>query len=138
MKNKECLTCNEYKNCRNSFASWIFFIIGLIATIALRVITVLMHLNPVYGKMAWYLGVSGFFVFFVYKFRINLHRTKIINQREIVKKITDMRQLDKKDYEAIKTILCSLSSKKENINYLFIFGLSAIALVAALYMDVFK
>jgi len=39
-----------------------FFILGLIATISIRIVTVLMQLNPVYGKVAWYMGV-GFFNF---------------------------------------------------------------------------
>lgn len=70
MKNTKCLNCVEYKRCRDSYVSWIFFAIGLVATIAMRVVTVLIHMSPLYGKIAWYIGVGGFFVFFIYKFRI--------------------------------------------------------------------
>ena len=38
-------------------------IIGIIATIAIRIVTVLMHWNPFYGKLAWYIGVGGFIIF---------------------------------------------------------------------------
>ena len=137
MKNR-CITCSEYKNCNDSFASWIFFIVGLIATVAIRVVTVLIHLNPIYAKVAWYIGVGGFFAFFIYKFRISQERSKKISQRNLVDKINQQKELSKDDYDLIGRILCGLSSKKERINYIFIFGLSAIALLLAIYMDFFK
>lgn len=133
-----CIDCSEYKRCKDSFTSWIFFIIGLIATVAIRVVTVLIHMNPIYAKIAWYIGVSGFFIFFVYKFRVSQARSKLITQQHLVDKINRQERLTKEDYNLMGTILCALSSKKERINYFFIFGLSAIALLLALYMDFFK
>ncbi len=138
MKNEECIRCIEYKNCKDSFASWIFFIIGLIATVAIRVVTVLIHMNPIYAKIAWYVGVGGFFVFFIYKFKVNQTRSKLINQKSLVDKMAHQKQLTKEDYDLIGATLCALSSKKERINYFFIFGLSAVALLLAIYMDFFK
>ena len=138
MKNNKCLSCSEYNNCKDSFASWVFFIIGLIATIAIRVVTVLIDVNPIYGKVAWYIGVGGFFTFFVYKFKVNQTRAKVINEQNLVDKITHQKQLTQDDYSLISSVLCGLSSKKERINYLFIFALSAIALILAIYLDFFK
>lgn len=138
MKNKECLTCLEYQRCRDSYVSWIFFIIGLIATVAIRVVTVLIAINPVYGKVAWYIGVAGFFVFFVYKFKVSQARSKLISQKNLVDKIAHQKQLTEEDYSLIGTLLCALSSMKERINYFFIFGLSALALLLAVYMDFLK
>ena len=135
---KECINCSEYKNCKDSFASWFYFIIGLIATVALRVVTVLMDMNPIYAQIAWYIGVGGFFVFFIYKFKVNQTRSKLISQKDLVDKIVHQKQLTEEDYNLISAILCSLSSKKERINYFFIFCLSAVALLLAIYMDFFK
>ena len=135
---KKCIDCNEYKNCKDSFSSWIFFIIGIIATIAVRVVTVLIHMNPIYAKIAWYIGVGGFFIFFIYRFRVSQNRIRVLNKQNIVDKVNNMKQLTKEDYGVIGAILCGLSSKKERINYLFIFGLSAVALVLAIYMDFLK
>ena len=118
--------------------SWLFFIIGLLATVAIRVVTVLMHLNPTYGKIAWYVGVGGFLLFFIYKFRINQTRAKVIDERNLVNKIAEQKGLTKDDYSLISAILCSLISKKETINYFFIFALSAIALIVAIYIDLFR
>ena len=138
MKNEKCVSCIEYKRCRDSYTSWIFFTIGLIATVAIRAVTVLMHMNPVHGKIAWYTGVSGFFLFFVYKFRVNQARSKLINQRNLVDKVNNQKQLTREDFDTISSLLCALSSKKERINYFFIFGLSAIALILAIYIDFIK
>ena len=138
MENKKCLNCVEYKRCKDSYIAWVFFVIGLIATIAIRVVTILMHMNPLYGKISWYMGVSGFFAFFVYRFRISQARIKAINDRNLMDKIKQEKQLTKEDYNLINAILCGLRSKKESINYFFIFGLSALAILLAIYIDFFK
>ena len=135
IENRKCINCSERKNCSDSFTSWIFFIIGIIATIAIRVVTVLVHVNPVYSKIAWYVGVGGFFAFFVYKFRINKSRSRVITDRKLLEKVKDRKTLKDEDYNLIAAILCSLNSRKETINYIFIFGLSAIAILLAVYMD---
>ncbi len=135
MKNEKCIKCSQYKNCRDSFVSWLFFIIGIISTVAIRVVTVLIHKNPIYANIAWYIGVCGFFVFFVYKFKVNQRRAKLIEQKNFVDRIAYRKKLSEEDYSLIGAILCSLKSRKERINYLFIFGLSAVALLLAIYFD---
>lgn len=135
MNNEKCLNCIEKKRCRDSYTSWIFFIVGIIATIAVRLVTVVSHANPVYGKIAWYVGISGFCVFFMYKFKLTRQRAKLIRQQDIVNKINHNKQLTNQDYMLISGILCSLSSKKDRINYFLIFALSALALILAMYMD---
>jgi hypothetical protein len=135
---KECKNCPEYSRCRDSRVSWFFFVIGLLATLAIRVVTVLMHMNEIYGKVAWYVGVVGFLLFFLYKFNINRQRAGIISEKKLLQKVKNQQQLAGEDYNLIGAILCDLSSNKERINYFFIFGLSAVVLVVAIYFDVFK
>ena len=137
MKNTDikCIDCVEYKRCKDSFASWIFFIIGIIAAIAMRLVIVFVNQDPISAKISWYVGVLGFFLFFVYKFKVNQVRYKLITQRKLVDKMLNKSQLAEEDYNLIGAILCALSSNKERINYFFIFGLSAVALVLAVYFD---
>ena len=135
---EKCTGCSEYKRCKDSFTAWIFFIIGLVATVAIRVVTVLIHVDPIYAKIAWYVGVGGFFIFFVYKFRVNQARAKLIDQQGLIDKINDKKQLTEDDYSLIGVVLCALISRKERVNYFFIFFLSAIALLLAIYMDFLK
>jgi hypothetical protein len=135
---KKCINCSEYKNCKDSFAAWIFFIIGLAATVSIRIMAVLMHFNTIYAKLAWYIGIIGFFIFFLYKFRVSSARSRVIAQQNLVEKINSKKTLSDEDYAVMNAILCGLSSRKEQINYMVIFGLSAITIFFAIYMDFIK
>jgi len=135
---KQCAACDIYKGCKDSGASWIFFIIGIIATVAMRVMAVLLHVNPAYGKVAWYIGVTGFFLFFMYKYRVNQARARLIAKNGLAEKIVKRKPLEENDYELMSSMLCGLRSKKERINYAVIFTLSAVTLAIALYLDVIR
>lgn len=110
----------------------------MVATIALRLVTVLIHLNPVYGQIAWYVGVFGFFIFFVYKFRVDRARYKLIVKKGLMDKISQGDKIAEDDRQLIGSILCSLSSDKDRINYILIFVSSAVAIIVALYFDFLK
>ena len=138
MKEKRCLNCSRRKNCGDSFVSWIFFVIGLVATVAIRIVTVLMDIHPVYGKISWYVGVIGFLLFFIYKFNVNRALAKIIQEDNLIEKTRARKSLSEKEYSLIAEILCSLKSEKERINYFFIFAVSAVALLFAVYFDFIK
>ncbi|OQB12848.1 MAG: hypothetical protein BWY16_00345 [Candidatus Omnitrophica bacterium ADurb.Bin205] len=138
MDYKKCINCQEYKRCRENRISVFFFIIGLIATIAIRVVTVLIHLNPLYGQIAWYIGVAGFLIFFIYKYNIDSTRYKIIRKNSLISKILRDEVLKKDDRQVLSAILCALSSSKDRINYFVIFASSALALVAGVYFDFVK
>jgi len=135
---KTCINCLEYKRCRESRASWIFFIIGMVATISVRLVTVLAHLDPLYGQIAWYVGVLGFLFFFVYKFKIEQARHRAIIQHGLMAKISKEGLIARSDREVLGSILCALSSNKDKINYFIIFVSSGLALLAAFYFDFVK
>ena len=135
---KKCLNCSQNKSCGNSFVAWVFFILGLVATVAIRVVTVLMNINPLYGKIAWYIGVGGFLLFFIYKFVVNRTLAKIINEENLIEKANSQAPLSAKEYTLIAEILCNLKSEKERINYFFIFIISAVAILFAIYFDIVK
>jgi len=137
MNRTSCKNCPDKSICKDSFASWIFFIIGIIATLAIRIVTLIMHFDPLYGKISWYIGVGGFFIFFMYKFKVLNERSKKINRQNILGKINRKEDLNDNDYYLIRVILCNINSNKERINYLFIFILSALTLVIVFYIDFF-
>ena len=137
MNRTSCKNCPDKSICKDSFASWIFFIIGIIATLAIRIVTLIMHFDPLYGKISWYIGVGGFFIFFIYKFKVLNERSKKINRQNILGKINRKEDLNDNDYYLIRVILCNINSNKERINYLFIFILSALTLVIVFYIDFF-
>ena len=138
MRKNKCINCVEYKRCKESAASLIFFIIGLIAIIAVRAVTILEHVKPIYGKIAWYVGILGFFMYFGYKYKIDRSRYGLIKNSDLVNKLLRDDKMEKEDREIIGSVLCALTSSKDRINYLMIFISSAIVLIIAFYLDFLK
>jgi len=138
MNYKKCIHCSQRKSCGDSLLSWVFFIIGLVATVAIRVVTVLMNINDLYGKIAWYIGVGGFLLFFIYKFNSNRMLAKLIDKEGLIEKAKNKKPLSAGEYGLIAEILCNLKSEKERINYFFIFIVSAVAILIAVYVDFIK
>ncbi|MBU0468463.1 MAG: hypothetical protein KJ736_05290 [Candidatus Omnitrophica bacterium] len=137
MAHIECSNCKGLKACRKEFISWFFIIIGFVSTVALRIVTVLMNLSPFWGKLAWYIGVTGFFAFFMYKYRVFKERSKWIDDSRLIEKINKGSTLTDEDYKILSVILCQIRSNKERVNFLFIFIASGVALIAAIYFDLF-
>lgn len=138
MNKNKCVNCVEYKRCKESAGSLIFFIIGLIAIIAVRAVTILEHVKPAYGKIAWYVGIIGFFIYFAYKYKVEHSRSRLIIHDKLVDKILQDGSIGKEDRRTIGAVLCALSSSKDRINYFIIFASSAVVLIIAFYLDFFK
>ncbi|MCX7956737.1 MAG: hypothetical protein N2643_02435 [Endomicrobia bacterium] len=125
-----------YKKCKDSPASLVFFVIGLIATIAIRAIGIFSNILGEIGvKISWYVGVVGFLLFFIYKYNFETKRRRIIFENAILEKISINSELEQKDKEVLGSLICSLISTKDAINYFVIFFTSAISLVIALLYD---
>ena len=130
-----CTDCFKLKKCRERAASWVFFFLALLATVSIRAVNVVFDFHPILAKVLWYIGVGGFFVFFVYKFKFDklLHRE--LERTGVSEKLLLKQKLSDDDYEVLGTIICKLRSRKDSINYFFIFFFSGVALVLALYFD---
>ncbi len=133
-----CEDCFKLKKCREKTISWVFFFTALIATISIRMVNLALGFHPLLAKIFWYIGIIGFFIFFIYKFRNDqiLHRE--LERTKVLDKLLNKDNVDEHDYELLGTVLCRLSSKKDKINYFFIFFFSGAALIAALYTDFLK
>ncbi|MDW8055934.1 MAG: hypothetical protein RMJ13_04430 [Elusimicrobiota bacterium] len=136
MSTEKFIKSDIYKKCKDSTAALVFFIIGLIATISIRAIGVVANIVGEIGtKILWYIGVVGFLLFFIYKYNIEKRRRKIIFENAILEKISINSELEQKDKEVLGSLICSLISTKDAINYFVIFFTSAISLVIALLYD---
>lgn len=137
MAKPKCESCGMRQVCRDSSLSWVLFFIGLIATIALRVIEPIRAISPLYAKLSWYIGVAGFFLFFIYKYRVLLKRSRIIKETGLAGKLASSEKLSEKEYRLLSEIVCSQDSWMERYNFFAIFILSALALAVALWFDFF-
>jgi uncharacterized protein (DUF983 family) len=134
---KECRNCTIRDECRDSGVGTFFFVIGIISAFAIRLVRIMNDVDELYGQISWYVGVLGFFVFFVYKFKVSHARRIRIEQQNLVEKFQQRAPLDEADYSLISALLCAIRSMQEQINYFFIFFLSALAIAWALYIDFF-
>jgi len=127
-----CENCHLKKSCQDSKVANIFFVIGVVATVAMRVIEPLRLIDPFYAKLAWYIGVTGFFLFFIYKYKQSRDRAKVIEEHSLRQKINSDEPLKIEDRQILNQLICSNDNQRERINFFIIFALSLAALIVAL------
>ncbi|MCX8030077.1 MAG: hypothetical protein N3A59_00665 [Thermodesulfovibrionales bacterium] len=111
-----------------------FLMIGITSAIAFRVITILQNFNPVWVRPAWYTGVIGYMLFFLYRYYISIKRKKAVEKYNLIKKVQTNACLTDEDRQVVIYLLNSIHKSPENINYLIIFILSCIAIAVDLYL----
>ncbi|MFP4515079.1 MAG: hypothetical protein ACLFNO_03705 [Parcubacteria group bacterium] len=111
------------------------FVIGIIATIAYRVIIILNYYSALWVEIAWYIGTIGFVWYFIHRYNIENRRDHLIENLELAKKIENKENLNDQERQATVYILKGLKTSLAKWNYIAIFVFSAIALAYALYLD---
>jgi hypothetical protein len=106
-----------------------FFLVGVLSSIAFRVIIILQKLRPAWVRPVWYFGVLGYMAFFIYRFYISQRRKRVIAQSEIIGKLRGSESLSPDDRAAALYLLSSIQKSPEDWNYLAIFVLSIVAIV---------
>ncbi|HZJ41434.1 MAG TPA: hypothetical protein VFD51_00205 [Patescibacteria group bacterium] len=119
----------------SKFYRYWMFILGIIATVAYRIIVVLNHYNPLLVQIAWYAGTIGFVWYFAHRFKIENRRDILITDLKLTKKIEDGVSLNKTEKDALVYILRGLQTSLSKWNYVAIFILSTIALAYGFYQD---
>ena len=111
-----------------------FFIIGILATLSIRLIIVFKHINPDYIRTFWYAGVIGYIIFFAFRFYITSKRKSLINKHDLISKVQELKELGEEDKELLGYIVSSIVKSKEHLNYIFIFASSILAIVVDLVL----
>ncbi|MFZ5775219.1 MAG: hypothetical protein ACOY3Z_07030 [Thermodesulfobacteriota bacterium] len=114
------------------FVIYLFLVIGLVSAVAFRLLTIINTFRPELMRPVWYFGVFGYILFFAYRYHISEKRKKAIRDNRLLEKIRGGAELSGEDRELIDYVLSSIIKSKENINYLFIFVLSVLAVLADL------
>ena len=65
------------------YRNWIF-IVGVLATVAYRIIVVLNHYSPALVQIAWYIGTIGFVWYFAHRFKIENRRNRTQRRKDIL------------------------------------------------------
>jgi len=111
----------------------LFFVAGIIATLAYRVIVVVddRHLVQLY----WYIGTIGFIIYFSHRYQVSKRRARLIVENDLERKISQIESLSQLDKASMEYIFHTLRSSKEKWNSVIIFASSVIALLIGIYLD---
>lgn len=113
----------------------LLFAVGIIATIAYRIIIVLNYYSALWVEIAWYIGTIGFIWYFIHRYNIENRRDHLIEKLELAKKIEKKEELNDEERQAIVYILTGLKTSLAKWNYIAIFLFSAVALLYAIIQD---
>lgn len=122
----------------SNFYRILIFLVGIVATLAYRIIIILNHYSQLWVEISWYVGTIGFIWYFIHRFRVENDREKLVEERSLGSKIKNNEKLSDGDRKALVYILKSLRTSKARLNYIAIFVFSALALVYAIYSDVVR
>ena len=119
----------------NKYYRLLVFWVGIIATIAYRIVVVLNYYSAFWVEVAWYIGTVGFVWYFAHRFRVENNREQLIVKKKLIYKVFHNKRLAEDDRNALVYILKSLRSSKAKWNYIAIFVFSALALLYGIYAD---
>lgn len=112
-----------------------YFWIGLISALLLRATYLLEPFNALSAKLAWYVGIGGYMLFFIHRHRVSVRRKNTVKSLGLLEKIKNHEKLDIVDYNALEYVLWSLSVSKEKLNYVIIIIFSCFAIISALTLE---
>jgi hypothetical protein len=107
--------------------------IGLVSAFAFRSIIVFERLEPAWVRPVWYIGVLGYIGFFLYRYGITKKRKNAVRDYKLIEKVRANACLSEEDREVVIYLLSSIKKSREDINYLVIFILSILAVLADVF-----
>ena len=117
-----------------SSLKWFFFVIGIVATLAYRIIIILNFYNPLWVKISWYIGTIGFIFYFGYLYNLQSKRADLAKQYNLLGVVKGMK-IKGKQKEALRYIIKSNMTSKAKYNSAIIFILSVLALIVGIILD---
>ena len=87
-----------------------FFIIGIVATLAYRIIILLNFYSPYWVKVSWYIGTIGFILYFGHHFNIQRKRAKLILDYNLIEAMNKINVKGKQKQALNYIIKTTLSS----------------------------
>ena len=118
-----------------AYCIYAFFVLGIVSSLAIRLIILFRHINPDFIRPTWYAGVVGYIVFFAYRYYITSKRKSLILKHDLIRKINNIQEIDSGDRELLEYIVTSIVKSKEHINYMFIFISSIVAIIIDLVLE---
>lgn len=131
------MTENLEYSITGSQGKWIrelFFYLGIIGAIGLRIVLILNGFNPLYSKIVWYIAMVSLTAYYFYRKWIEQKRRNMILGGNLLDKIKE-NKLNEADREKISTLLGSTIVSKQMLNLNILYYASIIAIVIQLVID---
>jgi len=112
-----------------------FFWVGIIATVAYRIVIVLNLYSPFLVKIAWYIGTIGFVLYFGHRYNIAKKRANLVKDYNLIKAL-DSCDIESDQKQALHYLVKTSLTSKSRWNSGFIFILSALALILGIALDI--
>jgi len=125
----------EVINQQSSSFKWSLFVIGIVATLAYRLIIILNFYDPLWVKISWYIGTIGFILYFGYLYNLQSKRAELTIQYNLLAVVKKIKGIKVKQKEALKYIIKSNATSKAKWNSAVIFILSVLALIVGIILD---
>ena len=110
----------------SSFYRILIFFVGVIATIAYRLVIILNHYSQFWVEVSWYIGTIGFIWYFGHRFSVENRRDRLIEKLGLIEKINADQSLNAEDKTALLYVLKSLGTSLAKWNYIAIFFFSGL------------
>ncbi len=114
-----------------------FFLTGIIATLAYRLIIVLNFYSALLVKIAWYTGTIGFIIYFWHRWMVQDKRGDLVRDYELVDLVKNMKTESEDQKEALEYIVETSLTSRSKWNSIFIFGMSVLALLVGAAIDLY-
>jgi len=112
-----------------------FFWVGIIATVAYRIIIVLNFYSPLWVKVSWYIGTIGFILYFGHRYNIARKRAKLVEDYNLIETVQQADFVDAQKKEALFYLVKTSLTSKSRWNSAAIFVLSLSALIIGIILD---
>ena len=112
-----------------------FFWVGIIATIAYRIIIVLNLYSPFLVKIAWYIGTIGFVLYFGHRYSIAKKRANLVKDYNLINALENC-DIKSEQKQALRYLVETSLTSKSRFNSGFIFILSFLALILGIVLDI--
>lgn len=116
----------------NQFKRAFFFVAGIIATLAYRVI---IFLEGSWLKISWYLGTVGFILYFGHRAQVQKKRALLVENNDLIKVVGGIKKINPEQKQALNYLVRTAVTSKARWNSLMILWLSVLALVVGIVFD---
>jgi len=120
------------------FVRLFFFLAGIIATVAYRIIIILNWYSPLWVKVSWYIGTIGFVLYFWHRFNVAKKRARLIKDYELIEAVDKIDSISPQKKLALRYLVKTSLTSKSRWNSAIIFILSLLALFAGIFIDILK